>query len=92
MYELQQRLRQSRKANENAVIAEKRRQQVTAASTAFPVVNGSQLTLVVLRVLSVVLCLGCARPLNRVACVVSTSDAVLAISKQGVHLLNNQSA
>lgn len=28
MYELQQRLRQSRKANENAVIAEKRRQQV----------------------------------------------------------------
>lgn len=29
MYELQQRLRQSRKANENAVIAEKRRQQVS---------------------------------------------------------------
>ena len=28
MYELQQRLRQSRKANENAVIAEKRKQQV----------------------------------------------------------------
>lgn len=34
MYELQQRLRQSRKANENAVIAEKRRQQVAAASIA----------------------------------------------------------
>ena len=31
MYELQQRLRQSRKANENAVIAEKRRQQVLSA-------------------------------------------------------------
>ena len=31
MYELQQRLRQSRKANENAVIAEKRRQQVILA-------------------------------------------------------------
>lgn len=33
MYELQQRLRQSRKANENAVIAEKRRQQVLCWKT-----------------------------------------------------------
>lgn len=34
MHELQQRLRQSRKANENAVIAEKRRQQVASAGIA----------------------------------------------------------